>query len=70
MSELGTGTNRDGLNLHGDLAFAQFINLKSIEYIHSQFYARRNNRDDVVDTKNACFQDLYSVVDEVVKKSY
>ena len=71
MSDLAALTStREGSTLAMDTTYAQYINLKSIEYIHSQFYAHRNSRDDLVDSKNAYFQDLYSIVDEIVKKAY
>ena len=68
MSDLATLPTRE--SPQADATFAQYINLKSIEYIHTQFYAHRNSRDDLVESKNAYFQDLYSIVDEIVKKAY
>ena len=44
--------------------------MKSIEYIHGQFYVQKHSREAVLDTKNACFSDLYSQVDDLVKKLY
>ena len=63
-------SHRDNQKLNKDDTFAVYANLKSIEYIHTQFYAQKNSREAVLDTKNACFSDLYSLVDDLVKKMY
>ena len=64
------GSYHDNPRIGADETFTAFANLKSIEYIHQQFYAQRNSRDAQLDTKNACFSDLYVQVDELVKKLY
>ena len=56
--------------LNQDETFTQYANLKALDYIHTQFYQQKNSRDAVLDTKNACFSDLYSTVDDLVKKLY
>lgn len=67
---LPSGTHRDNVKIAQDETFTRFANLKSIEYIHGQFYANKHSREAVMDTKNACFQDLYTQVDDLVKKLY
>ena len=44
--------------------------MKPLEYIHTQFYQQKNSRDAILDTKNACFSDLYQTVDDLIKKLY
>ena len=61
---------RENVKLTEDEPFARFAQLKSIEYIHQQFHAYKNSREAQLDTKNACFSDLYTQVDDLVKKLY
>ena len=64
------GSYRDNLKIAQDDTFTKFANLKSIEYIHGQFYSQKHSREAQTDTKNACFSDLYTQVDDLVKKLY
>ena len=64
------GSYHDNPRIGADETFTAFANLKSIEYIHQQFYAQRNSREAQLDTKNACFSDIYLQVDDLVKKLY
>ena len=64
------GSYKDNFKIGADETFTQFASLKSIEYIHQQFYAYKNSREAQLDTKNACFSDLYTQVDDLVKKLY
>ena len=67
----GSGVSyKDIPQLGADETFTSFAGLKSLEYIHTQFYQQKNSRDAVLDTKNACFSDLYATVDGLVKKLY
>ena len=70
LSQSGAGTFRDNVKIAQDETFTRFANLKSIEYIHQQFYVQKHSREAQMDTKNACFSDLYSQVDDLVKKLY
>ena len=64
------GSYKDIPQLTQDETFVAFAGLKPLEYIHTQFYQQKNSRDAILDTKNACFSDLYQTVDDLIKKLY
>ena len=59
-----------GFELKAEEPFVLFANLKSIEYISQQFNSHKHTREVLLDTKNACFTDLHSQVEDLVKKLY
>lgn len=67
---MSAASYRDNIKISADETFTKYANLKSIEYIHSQFYTQKHSREAQTDTKNACFSDLYTQVDDLVKKLY
>ena len=53
--------------------FSDYANIKNIEFIHRRFFSAQQenmNREAIMDVKNACFQELSSQVDCLIRKLY